>query len=132
MLQNHLKWKISCNRQDILKIVLKDIFKFHVCDQVYKKNKIVENLSMNIFFSLFKSLSRGEQFSCDTGKLSVNSEKNRVHSTFPCKFNVFLKLYIYITVLSDLNLNRKLLWICTRCVSIWLFYLNKGNSIVKA
>lgn len=29
------------------------------------------------------SLTRGEQFSCDTGKLSVNSEKNRVHSSLP-------------------------------------------------
>lgn len=64
------------------------------CDKRSDKNVKISLGNVNIFFSLFlKSLPRGEQFSCDTGKLSVNSEKNRVHSSIPCKSTVFDMVY---------------------------------------
>lgn len=40
---------------------------------------------VNIHYVFSKSLGRGEQFSCDTGKLFVNFEKNRVQNSIPCK-----------------------------------------------
>lgn len=45
---------------------------------------------VNIHYVFSKSLGRGEQFSCDTGKLSVNFEKNRVQNILPCKLSVSL------------------------------------------
>lgn len=45
---------------------------------------------VNIHYVFLKSLGRGEQFPCDTGKLSVNFEKNRVQNTLPCKLSVSL------------------------------------------
>lgn len=66
------------------------------------KNMYVSLKGEHYLFFFFKSLPRGEQFQCDTGKLSVNSEKNRVYSTLPCRLYVFF--IFYITDMSDLNL----------------------------
>lgn len=68
----------------------------------HMKNMYVSLKGEHYLFFFFKSLPRGEQFQCDTGKLSVNSEKNRVYSTLPCRLYVFF--IFYITDMSDLNL----------------------------
>lgn len=111
-------------------------FKYHLmkkivvkhCDKKSDKHVQISIKNVNCFFlSFLKSITRGEQFSCDTGKLSVNSEKNRVHSSLPCKSTV---LFLW-CITSDLDLNRKQLWICTLFVCIKLFYLNKRKSIFK-
>lgn len=76
------------------------------CDKKSVENDEPLELNMFFFSFFFKTLPRREQFPCDTEKLSMNSE-NRIQSPLPCKLNVFIVLYMFITVLLDLNLNRK-------------------------
>lgn len=68
---------------------------------------------VNIHYVFSKSLGRGEQFSCDTGKLFVNFEKNRVQNSIPCKLSVSLISRIT-TIVRSVGplLNQSVIYFC--------------------